>query len=159
MYHNFRVKDLQYFHSSSVAGKIKDAWYLHKQEWLFVVKKSKITCPCSKQQNYFFTQSSTHLFRKTEPGRAARLPRSLHPHGPHLQGSPGFSSAYLTPLGLSVRGRSCPLPAHRSEAGSDPTSQLYSFSDLLTATTRGCFFLLTRQKYFLFAFLGTVSLV
>lgn len=154
---------MQYFHSFFIAGKIKDMWHLHKQERLFTVKKCKVTCPYSKQQNYFFTQSSTDPFWKTEPGKAVHPSpllspptQSLHPR--HRQAFTQLSSPHCLCSCLAAYW-SCPLHAHRSEAGSDPASQLYSFSDLLTATTWGCFFLLTRQKYFLFAFLGTVSLV
>lgn len=127
---------------------------------IFVVKKCKITCPCSKQQNYFFTQPSTDPFwERAGQGCASPLLSAPTQPPPPPRQPRLFLGLFDLTGSLSVRGRSCPLPARRSEAGSDPASQLYSFSDLLTATTQGCFFLLTRQKYFLFAFLGTVSLV
>lgn len=155
-------KMMQYFHNFFIAGKIRYTWHLHKQEWISTVKKFKITCPYSKQQNYFFIPSSTDLLQRTEPGRAGYLPCSHHLHSPCIQDRQALTqlSSPRSPCSsVAAAQKSCPLHSHRSEAGSDPAFQLYSFSDLLTATTWCCFFLLTRQKYFLFAFLGTVSLV
>lgn len=87
---------MQYFRSFCIAGKIKDTWHLHKQEWLSTVKKCKITCPYNKHQNCFFTQPSTDSFQKTLLGRAMHLPSSLHPHCPYIQGSQAF--AWLSSL-------------------------------------------------------------
>lgn len=104
-----KKKIWKYFHSFLIAGKIRYKWHLHNQEWLsimwtFHVKKCKITCPYSQQQNYFFILSSTDLFQGTQPGRAGSLPCSLHPQSPYIQDSQAFTQ--LTTFTLLVHGSS-----------------------------------------------------
>lgn len=82
---------------------------------------------------------------------------SLHPHSPYIQDSQAFTQLN------SPTGPVCAWPYTEVVPciTQQEVTQLLSRTHLVICLLqRGAvFFLLTRQKYFLFAFLGTVSLV